>query len=252
MKSFGPIASVICIAALATAVMAEPQPAPEKPPAKPNAEPAPAAPKISPEEAAKIRFMAKRSGKPNGGRTQGVTRGENKPPLKLVAIAPGTVGVTHLESPRIWWWQSASTSPGEMEFELATVEEPPVLVFKSKLSALPAGYNAFSPAGLAKDHKFRLKPGVEYEWVLSCFEGKTKSSVIGRIVRQNDLDLTAFNAGQALDPKRITALSESGNWYELFDSVALPARVDAAGNGYASIRQRLLEQVGLVSEIKAP
>jgi hypothetical protein len=279
MNAPGFIASVICLASLATAVIAEPQPAPKEPqpapkepqpaakepqpapkepqpapqksPAKRSSGPAPAAPQLSPEEEAMFQYMAQ-SGTPNGERTRGVTRGPKKTDIKLVAIAPATVGVTHLESPRIWWWQSESTSAGEMELEVSTVEEPPVLVFKAKLSALPAGFNAFNPEALAKDHKFRLKPGVECEWILSVFEGTTKSSVIGRIVRQNDPGLAGFTAGQELDPKRIAVLSKSRNWYELFDAVALPARVDPAGKAYASIRQKLLDQVGLGAELKAP
>jgi hypothetical protein len=288
VKALRSIAPVLCIAALATAVIAEPQPAPspkepqpapkesqpapkesqpapkesqpapkepqpapKEAPAKRKVEPKPAAPQLSPEEEAMFQFMAQ-AGKPNGERTRGVTRGPDKTAIKLVAIAPATVGVTHLESPRIWWWQSEATSPGEMEIELSSVEEPPVRVFKSKLNALPAGFNAFGPAGLGADHKYHLKPGVEYEWILSVYEGTSKSSVIGRIVRRKDLDLGGFKAGQELDPKRIAALSKSGNWYELFDAVAFPAREDPASKGYASIRQKLLVQVGLGGELEAP
>ena len=196
-----------------------------------------------------FQFMGSRSGGPNGERTRGVTRGPKQIPIKLVAIAPDSVGVTHLESPRIWWWQSASTSPGEMMFQLETVTQPPVLVFKVKLNALPAGFNVLDPTKLGKDHKFRLNPGVEYSWVLTCFSGVAQNPVKGRVVRKNDLDLASF---KATDPKRIAALSESKNWYELFDAVALPARVAPAGNGYVAIRQKLLDQAGLGGEMKAP
>ncbi|MCW1925196.1 DUF928 domain-containing protein [Luteolibacter arcticus] len=241
-------ASVACMAALATAVLAEPA----APPAKPKPEPVPAAPQVSPERAAMYRFMAKRSGKPGGQRTRGVTRGEGKPMIKLVAIAPEAVGVTHLESPRIWWWQSAATEPQEMLFELERTEEPAKNVISIKLGALPAGFNAIDLAQVGKGQKIRLEAGVEYEWVLSCFSGEKKNSVKVKIDRRNDLDLADFKPEQGGGPKNIAALSEAGNWYELFDAVAFPAKVESVAAEYAGIRQRLLDQVGLGGEIKAP
>ena len=137
-------------------------------------------------------------------------------------------------------------------FELERAKEPATLVFSLKLGALPAGFNALDLAQAGKGQQIRLEAGVEYEWILSCFDGQKKNSVRVRIERHDDLDLAGFKPRQGGDPKTIAALSESGNWYELFDAVAFPARIDPGAAGYAGIRQRLLDQVGLGGETKAP
>jgi hypothetical protein len=206
----------------------------------------------SPARSAMYRYLAKNSGKPAGQRSRAATRNGSVPPVTLVALAPNEPALTLLAKPRIWWWQSESTRPGELEFSLTRMGDRPSIVFETKLGPLKPGYNAIDLSQAAiNPGNVALESGVEYMWTLSCLNGLENNSVFVRIRRSKDDALAAKFAKEPSAADTVASLSAAGNWYELFDTVALPARLKPQDEDFATIRQSLLDQIGLKGEITA-
>lgn len=200
--------------------------------------------------------VAKASGK--GSQVLAATRSGGKSALRLVALAPENDGVTLAAQPRIWWWQSAATAPGELEFTLSRVGKPSRTVFAVKLGARKVGYHAIdlsderiNPKGVSLDS------GAKYVWSVGCDvppvkagEVPTKNSVKVFMVRDSDEKLEGLLAETPVSGETVGLLSDSGNWYELFDLVTFSSRLQPDHAGLASLRDQMLGQVGLKSEIK--
>lgn len=237
-------------------LIAEETPSPPLPAAPPpdNRSPDPPNAKtLPPELAALLRFKPKsqRSGPEGGSRVIAATRSGGAPPVKLVALAPSTGGITSASQPRLWWWQSAETLPGEMEFALTRMDGRPQTVLVVKLGAMKAGYNAIDLSNPSiNPTKVALENKVEYQWTLGCYSQLQKNSVYVRMSRMEDPALAKLLDTDRFSSATLTSLSESGNWYELFDTVAFPSRIAPQIPELAAVRTRLLDQVGLQDETK--
>lgn len=208
---------------------------------------------LSPELAALLRFKPKslKDGSTGGSRVIAATRSGGGPPVKLVALAPSSGGITSSSQPRLWWWQSADTVPGEMEFALTRMDGRPQTVLAVKLGAMKAGYNAIDLSNPSiNPTKITLEDKIEYQWTLGCFSQLQKDSVFVRMSRVDDPALAKLLNADPFSSATLTSLSESGNWYELFDTVALLSRMAPQIPEPAAVRTRLLHQVGLQNETK--
>lgn len=200
--------------------------------------------------------VAKSSGK--GSQVLAATRGSDKSALRLVALAPENDGVTLAAQPRIWWWQSAATAPGELEFTLSRVGTPSRTVFTVKLGARKTGYHAIDLADERINPKaVSLDSGAKYVWSVGCDvppvkagEIPTKNSVKVFMVRESDEKIAGLLAETPLSGETVGLLSDSGNWYELFDLVAFSSRLQPDHEGLATLRDQMLNQVGLKNEFK--
>lgn len=153
--------------------------------------------------------------------------------------------------PRLWWWQSESTAGGELEFALTHMGKRPKSLLVVKLGPMKAGYNAIDLSSLAiNPTKIGLETGAEYQWTLGCFSGQRKDSVFVRMDRTDDPALANLLATEPGSAAALTSLSESGNWYELFDTVAFSSGSAPENPELAAIRTRLLNQIGLDGDIK--
>jgi hypothetical protein len=251
MKS--PIRIMLAVALAGLPVIAEEPPADPTPQQEPQPAPAPEKKPLSPELAALLRFKPKsqRDAPKAESRVVGATRSGGGPPVKLVALAPVAGGITTLDQPRLWWWQSADTAAGEMEFVLTRMAGRPQSILAVKLGAMKAGFNAIdlSNPGI-NPKKVGMDPGVEYQWTLGCFSQLEKDSVFVRMTRVDNPSLAKLVATERYSAGTLTSLSDSGNWYELFDTVAFPSRLAPENTDLAAIRARLLDEVGLDRQTK--
>ncbi|MEO5714039.1 MAG: DUF928 domain-containing protein [Luteolibacter sp.] len=248
MKS--PILKLLVSALAGLPLMAAEPPSPAPPTQKPQPEPAPDG-KLSPELAALLRFKPRnqRDVPKAESRVVAATRGGGAPPVKIVALAPTAGGITTLEQPRLWWWQSANTAAGEVEFVLTRMDARPRSVLAIKLGAMKAGYNALDLSNPAiNPEKIHLEPKVEYQWTLGCFSQLQKNSVFVRMSRVDDPALAKLLASEPFSSATLTSLSESGNWYELFDTVAFPSRMTPENPEFSAVRAQLLNEVGLQNQ----
>jgi hypothetical protein len=191
-----------------------------------------------------------------GSQVLAATRGPEKSALKLVALAPENGGVTLSAQPRIWWWQSSPTAPGELEFTLSKVGNPSRTVYSVKIGARMKGYHAIDLSDERINPKdVSLDPGGKYMWSLGCDvppakagDIATRNSVKVFLVRDSNEVLEGKLAEKPVSSEVVGELSESGNWYELFDLVAFSSGLQPDHAGLASLRDRLLEQIGLKNE----
>ena len=221
-------------------------------PAPPQPKPTPPKP-VSPELAALLKFKPKpkKESTRSGSRVIAATRSGGVPPIKLVALAPASGGVTISSQPRLWWWQSAATAGGELEFALTDMSGRPKGLLAIKLGPMKAGYNAIDLSSPAiNPAKIALRSGAEYQWTLGCFSQQRKESVFVRMDRTDDPALAKQLAADPASATTLTALSESGNWYELFDTVAFSSGSAPENADLAGIRARLLNQIGLEQDLK--
>ncbi len=186
----------------------------------------------------KIRFRGK-AGAP-GDLIITATRG-GKTDIRLVAIAPGHGAITCLESPRLWWFQSEQTAARDLEFVLSRLDgKEPRVVLRSFLPAMQKGFNHidFRNPAFNRD-AVKLADGGTYQWTVRLAAEAESPQVFCRLK-------------VALNGKRQTlaSLSESGNWYELFDLISTAAEKEGASPEITDARQDLLTQIKLAAEIR--
>jgi hypothetical protein len=230
-------AKLCLLLALAAGFAAAEKPAPPAP-AERAAAPAP-----------KIRFKGK-AGAP-GRNTVTATRSGNLADLRIITIAPGEKNlkpgeepVTAKTHPRLWWYQSESTARGELQFILSRIDgTKPGVVAKTVIPAMEIGFNVvdlsmekFKTAGIS------LENGATYQWTIVSAKSPGAPQAFCRM--KVDFTRTGEDLG---------ALSDTGNWYELFDTAATAAK-NASGAEAASmaeLRGELLSQIGLDKHISA-
>src|ERR1043165_9034050 len=108
-----------------------------------------------------LRFRPQTTGAPSV-RVTGGSRGTGDATLTLDVLAPNETGITTLEQPSLFWYQS---KPANAKFELTLLQEnkiKPLVQFSVDRS---------SKAGIQRlklsEHGVKLSPGVEYQWVIA-------------------------------------------------------------------------------------
>lgn len=221
-----------------------PKPAPESgdratadPVDKAPAETTPAKPP-RPETVRVVKFRGNRGIDKN--LTVAATRAGDRPDIKLVALAPGDAGITLLERPTLWWFQSQDSKRAELEFILTEISSRPTELLRLPLKAMPAGFNSFNlgarwmdPTGIA------LQPGKQYQWTIALRAGDKSPAVYAKLRRVPDAALEELLETDPYSTGALEKLSESGNWYELLDTIALLVRRHPDEQAFTQIRNEL-------------
>jgi hypothetical protein len=176
-----------------------------------------------------------------------ITRSGNQPDLKLVALSPGDEGITVRGQPSLWWHQSAASENAEVEFILTEISgRRPKELIRQKLRSMPKGYNSLSLASRQLNpDQVALRPGTDYQWTVAVREADSGSAVFAKIRRKETPALERQVLENPAAPETLQSLSESGNWYELFDIVFRLARHHPGDPRIAATQQKLLSQAQL-------
>ena len=115
----------------------------------------------------------------------------------------------------------------------------------------PPPHERINPEGIS------LEPGVQYVWSVGCDVPPTKAgglptknSVKVFMVRDGNEKLEGLLAETPVSSETVGLLSDSGNWYELFDLVSFSSRIQPGHAGLADLRDQLLDQVDVKNKIK--
>lgn len=175
------------------------------------------------------------------------TRAGNVPELKLLALAPGDEGITVRQFPRFWWHQSSPSRNGELEFILTEIQgRRPVELLRLPLAAMPAGYNSVDLANpTLNPNRAGLGTELSYQWTIALRGSDAGSAVFAKVKRVQDPRIEELLASPPDLEGILKSLSASGNWYELFDSVAMLARRHPGENDATSARRLLLKDAGI-------
>lgn len=179
-------------------------------------------------------------------RVTGGSRGAGDSATTLEVLAPNETGLTTLEQPSLFWFQS---KPANAKFELTLLQEnkaKPLLQLKIERS---------SKAGIQRlklsDQGVKLASGVEYQWVVALITDPDNrssdliaSGVIKRIEASADLKEKIAKSTPASLPE---VYAEQGIWYDALS--VLSDEIDAQPDNKAlqETRADLLRQVGLKS-----
>lgn len=161
--------------------------------------------------------------------------------MRLVAIAPADEGLTSKEMPRLWWYQSADTRSGELEFVLSELSgRGGHEVLRRPVPPMKKGFNVVDLANPnVNPERLKLKNGTSYQWTINLRHGSQLTPVYCRM-RMAALDPAPGREQTA--EEQLARLSNTKNWYELFDLMAsLPPGPDEKFEGRAT----LIKQVGL-------
>src|SRR5690242_10220604 len=113
------------------------------------------------EAPAKVKFRPPADGAP-AVRVTGGSRGTGDATMTLDVLAPNETGLTTVEQPSLFWFQS---KPANAKFELTLLQEnkaKPLLQVTVERSA-KAGIQRLK----LSEHGVKLTPGVEYQWVIA-------------------------------------------------------------------------------------
>jgi hypothetical protein len=104
---------------------------------------------------------------------------------------------------------------------------------------MPKGYNAVDLTNQGFNRtNVELESGGLYQWTVRLVSEKDAPQVFCRMK-------VAIN-GSLNESRDIQALSDSGNWYELFDRIATASeKPGPEAEGMASLRDQLLHQIAI-------
>jgi hypothetical protein len=174
----------------------------------------------------------------------GGSRNAGAKPVGLDVLAPDDIGLTIVEQPSLFWFQS---EPADAMFELTLLQEGEVnpLIQVQLHRAASAGIQRLR----LSDFGVKLAPGIEYQWVVALVSDPDNrstdliaSGVIKRVEGSTELKQQISKASPA---QHANVYAEAGIWYDALG--ALSDRLEASPKD-ASLRQaraELLQQVGL-------
>ena len=192
-----------------------------------------------------LRFRPQTTGAPSV-RVTGGSRGTGDATLTLDVLAPNETGITTLEQPSLFWYQS---KPANAKFELTLLQEnkiKPLVQFSVDRS---------SKAGIQRlklsEHGVKLSPGVEYQWVIALItdpDNRSSDLVASGVIKRVEPTAELKQKVQKSSPASLPAVyAEEGIWYDALS--VLSDQIDAQPNNKAlrDSRADLLRQVGLKS-----
>ena len=194
---------------------------------------------------AKVKFRPPADGAP-AVRVTGGSRGTGDATMTLDVLAPNETGLTTMEQPSLFWFQS---KPANAKFELTLLQEnkaKPLLQVTVERSA-KAGIQRLK----LSEHGVKLTPGIEYQWVVALITDPDNrsgdlvaSGVIKRIEASPGLKEKIAKANADSLP---AVYAEGGIWYDSL--AALSDQIDShpEDKTLRETRADLLRQVGLKS-----
>jgi len=163
-----------------------------------------------------------------GGSTRGMTSA-----LTMTVIAPDHTGLAASEQPELFWYISQPVQQ-PVEFMLVPVDASDPLV----QTAIPVRDAGIQRINLA-DYKVKLKPGVEYQWLIT-YASKPGS-------RAKD----AITGGRLMVERptgKLVSYSDyagAGYWYDAFARLRSEIAKHPGDRTLAAAQQSLLDQAGL-------
>lgn len=212
-----------------------------QPMAQPAANKAPADKSTTPPRAIVYKAAA---GSAPAARVTGGSRGSGDTAVRLDVLAPDETGLTTLEQPSLFWYQS---KPATASFELTLLEEgkaKPVLQMKT---------NRAGQAGIQRlklsDQKVKLQPGVEYRWVVALIvDAKNRSKDLvasGFIKRIEPSQELQEKLAKASPNERAAIYAEAGIWHDALAALSDLVEAQPENQAFREQRADLLRQVGL-------
>jgi hypothetical protein len=174
----------------------------------------------------------------------GGSRGSGDAAMTLDVLAPNETGMTTLEQPSLFWFQS---KPADAKFELTLLQEN-----KAK-PLLQVTVQRSTKAGIQRlklsDHSVKLTTGVEYQWVVALITDPDNrssdlvaSGVIKRIESPAGLKEKVAKATPATLPG---VYAEAGIWYDALSTLSDQIEAQPEDKTLRDTRADLLRQVGL-------
>jgi hypothetical protein len=177
-------------------------------------------------------------------RVTGGSRGSGDAAITLDVLAPDDIGVTTLEQPSLFWYQS---KPANAKFELTLLQEnkaKPIVQVMVERSG-KAGIQRLKLA----DHNVKLAPGIEYQWVVALIsdpDNRSSDLVASGVIKRIECPAGLKEKLAQTPPGSVpAAYAEAGVWYDALS--ALSDQIDAHPDD-ATLRETradLLRQVGL-------
>jgi hypothetical protein len=193
-----------------------------------------------------LKFRPPTTGAPSV-RVTGGSRGTGDAALSLDVLAPNETGVTTMEQPSLFWFQS---KPANAKFELTLLQEnkaKPLVQFSVERST-KAGIQRLK----LSDHGVKLTPGVEYQWVIALITDPDNrssdlvalvaSGVIKRVEPSAELKARIANTPAASLP---ALYAEQGVWYDALSVLSDQIEAQPDDKALRETRADLLRQVGL-------
>jgi hypothetical protein len=192
---------------------------------------------------AKVKFRPPSSGAPSV-RLTGGSRGTGEAAITLDVLAPDDVGLTTLEQPSLFWYQSA---PSNARFELTVLQE------KQVKPLLQVKENRASKAGIQRlrlsDHGVRLARGIEYQWVVALItdvENRSTDLVASGVIKRVEPSAELKKSVEAAGPgARGAAYAEAGIWYDALAALSDSIEAEPGNKALEEARADLLRQGGL-------
>jgi hypothetical protein len=198
----------------------------------------------APKTPVRVKFRPQANGAPSV-RLTGGSRGIGEAAgVSLDVLAPEEVGLTTLEQPSLFWFQS---KPANAKLELSVLRKNEVepiceVVFEH---ADKAGIQRLNLA----DHAARLRVGVEYQWVVALVsDPENRSSDVvatGRIKRIEPPSDLKRQIAQATPDSLSSVYAQAGIWYDALTVLSDQIEAQPHDRELRQTRSDLLAQVRL-------
>lgn len=177
-------------------------------------------------------------------RVTGGSRGSGESQISLDVLTPDSVGLTTMEQPSLFWYQS---KPATALFEMTLLREDrddPVM----KITVDRAATAGIQRVNLA-DHNVKLTAGVEYQWVVALItdpENRSSDLVASGIVQRIEPPDELKNKLSTAPPADKAGIyAEAGIWYDALTSLCNEIDSQPDNKILRESRSKLLHQVGL-------
>lgn len=178
------------------------------------------------------------------GRVAAGTRGVVQELPHLCLIVPEHVGLTIFSQPRLYYYQS-KTSSFPIEFTLIEKQGINPIVEKRIDPPKTAGIQFVS----IEDYDVTLEPGIQYKWFIALVpDSKHRSKDIlaaGGIERIPDPESIKKKLADASIARAPHIYAEAGLWYDAFNALSLMIEKFPNDTDLRHQRDALLEQIGL-------
>ena len=198
---------------------------------------------------AQVKFRPQTTGAPSV-RVTGGSRGVGDTSITLDILAPDDTGITTLEQPSLFWYQS---KPAKAKFELTLLQENKVkpLVQVMVERSTQAGIQRLK----LSDKGTKLSVGVEYQWVVALVtdpENRSRDLVASGVIKRIEptADLKA-KVAKATPDSLAGVYAEAGIWYDALAAISDRIDADPENKALRQARVDLLSQVGLKAAASA-
>ena len=177
-------------------------------------------------------------------RVTGGSRGSGDGTITLDVLAPNQTGLTTLEQPSLFWFQS---KPANAKFELTLLQEnkaKPLLQFTVQRSA-KAGIQRLK----LSDQGVKLAPGVEYQWVVALItdpDNRSSDLVASGVIKRIEASPALKDKIAKASPESLPGVyAEQGIWYDALSVLSDQIEAQPQNKALLETRADLLRQVGL-------